>query len=436
MKLCIKNGLIINPKTHLIAVGNLWIQQDKISCIEMDKECIGMIPPKSDEGTRIIDATGKLVIPGLIDLHVHLREPGLEYKEDVESGCNAAARGGFTTICCMPNTNPVIDNKDVVELIDGKAKKANGVKVLPIGAMSKGQEGTELAGIEEMVNAKAMGQKLVGSGICGISEDGKSLADVNIMIQALNTAKKFKLPVFSHAEDLKMPGSAMGEALITARDIMLSKETGCPIHFCHVSIKEAVDLIRDAKKDGLSVTAETAPHYFTLNKELIKGDTNKKMNPPLRNKDDVEAIIKGLTDGTIDIIATDHAPHSKKEKDCDYEKAANGVVGLETSFAVSYTNLVETGTMSLMKLIETMSSRPAEIIGLDRGDITPGKAADIAVIDVEKSFVVDPVDFLSKAGNSPFIGFELFGKVLYTIADGEIIWESKTGGHADDRSVN
>jgi dihydroorotase len=432
MKLCIKNGLIINPKTHLIAVGNLWIQNDKICCIEMDKECIGMIPPKLDKETKIIDATGKLVIPGLIDLHVHLREPGAEYKEDIESGCNAAARGGFTTICCMPNTNPVIDCKEIVEFIDRKTRIGNGVKVLSIGAMSKGQEGKEISDIDGMVNANTILQRLIGRGICGISEDGKSLADVTIMLQAMKMAKKLNMPVLSHAEDLTMPGSAMGEALITARDIMLSKETGCHVHFCHVSVKKAVDLIRDAKKEGLAVTAETAPHYFALNKEMIKGDTNKKMNPPLRNKEDVLAIIKGLTDGTIDIIATDHAPHSKKEKDCDFEKAANGVIGLETSFAVGYTNLVETGTMSLMKLVETMSCRPAEIIGLDSGDISPGKSADVSVIDVEKSYTVKSQDFMSKAENSPFIGAKLFGKVLYTIADGKIIWESKTGGYEDD----
>lgn len=436
MKLCIKNGLMVNPKTRLMAVGNLWIQQDKIICLEMDRECFGMLPPKSDEDTKVIDATGKLVIPGLIDLHVHLREPGLEYKEDVESGCKAGARGGFTTICCMPNTTPAIDSKKTVEYIDEKASKANGVNVLSVGAMSKGQEGKELSDIEEMVQAKTKGQKLVGKGICGISEDGKSLADVNLMIQAMKIAKQLNLPIFSHAEDAKMPGSSIGEALITARDIMLSRGTGCPIHFCHVSVKEAVDLIRTAKKEGIAVTAETAPHYFVLDKGQVKGDPNKKMNPPLRNREDVDAIKKGLRDGTIDIIATDHAPHSKEDKDCDFEKAANGVVGLETSFAVSYTNLVETGTMSLMKLIETMSSKPAEIIGLDRGDISPGKVADIAVIDVEKSFVVNSKDFLSKAENSPFIGAELFGKVLYTIADGEIIWESKKGGDADDRSIN
>lgn len=432
MKLCIKNGLLVNPKTRLMAVGNLWVQQDKIVCLEMEKESYGMIPPNQNKDTRIIDATGKLVIPGLIDLHVHLREPGLEYKEDIESGCKAAARGGFTTICCMPNTTPAIDCKSVVEYIDEKARKANGVNVLSIGAMSKNQEGKELSDIQEMVSTKTMGQKLIGKGICGISEDGKSLADVNLMIDAMKIAKQLDLPVLSHAEDAKMPGSSVGETLITARDIMLSKETGCPIHFCHVSNREAVDLIRAAKEEGVLVTAETAPHYFVLNKDQIKGDPNKKMNPPLRTKEDVEAIIKGLIDGTIDIIATDHAPHSKKDKGCGFEKAANGVVGLETSFAVSYTNLVETGLMPLMKLIEMMGSRPAEIIGLDRGDISPGKVADVAIIDVEKAFVVNAEDFLSKAGNSPFIGMELFGKVLYTIANGEIIWESETGGDAND----
>jgi dihydroorotase len=425
MKLCIKNGLMVNPKTGLIAVGNVWIHDDKIICLETDKECIGQISPIVDENTITLDATGKLVVPGFIDLHVHLREPGLEYKEDVESGCNAAARGGFTTICCMPNTTPSIDCKEVVEYIDEKARKANGVNVLSIGAMTKNQEGKELSDIEGMFQAKSIGQKLLGKGICGISEDGKSLEDVTLMINAMKIAQDLRIPVMSHAEDLKMPGSSMGEALITSRDIMLSRITGCPVHFCHVSVKEAVDLIRAAKKEGLAITAETAPHYFSLNKDMVKGDTNKKMNPPLRDNEDTDALKKGLSDGTIDIIATDHAPHSIKEKNCDFEKAANGVVGLETSFAVSYTTLVETGMMSLINLVQAMSSRPAEIIGLDRGDISPGKIADLTVIDVEKSFVIKTEEFLSKGKNSPFIGQELFGKILYTIADGEIIWESK-----------
>lgn len=422
MKLCIKNGLLVNPKTNLIGVGNLWIRDDRIVSLDMENECIGMIPPQIDEDTSVIDATGKLVVPGFIDLHVHLRAPGFEYKEDIESGCKAAARGGFTTICCMPNTNPVIDNKETVDYIDEKARGVNGVKVLSIGAMTKNQEGIEISAIKEMVEAKTIGQKLLGKGICAISEDGKSLIDASLMAEAMQWAKKYHLPVFSHAEDPSMPGTSLGEALITARDIMLSRETGCPIHFCHVSCKAAVDLIRGAKEEGLPITCETAPHYFMLDQEMVKGDANKKMNPPLRSKEDVEAIKLALLDGTIDVIATDHAPHTKEEKAGEFDKAANGVVGLETSFAISYTGMVETGTMPLIQLIEKMTSKPAEILGLDRGDLSPGKWADLVVIDVEKSFQVKAEDFLSKGKNSPFIGCEVFGEILYTISDGEIIW--------------
>lgn len=425
MKLCIKNGLIVNPKTKLISVGDIWVSQDRIVSLDMEKECIGMIPPLIDENTTVIDATGKLVVPGFIDLHVHLRDPGLTYKEDIESGCQAAARGGFTTICCMPNTSPSIDCEGVVDYVDGKARQTNGVNVLSVGAMSKNQEGTELSEIEEMVNARTIGQKLVGKGICAISEDGKSLADARLMIEAMKMAKALNLPVMSHAEDASMPGSPMGEALVTGRDIMLARETGCPVHFCHVSVKAAVDLIRGAKGSGLKVTGETAPHYFTLDQSMVQGDTNKKMNPPLRDPEDVEAIRLGLLDGTIDCIATDHAPHSIEEKQLDFDQAPNGVTGLETSFSISYTSLVESGIMPLTQLIEKMSSRPAEIIGLDRGDLSPGKVADIAVIDVENKYTIKKEDFLSKGKNSPFIGWQVFGKVLYTIAGGEIIWASK-----------
>lgn len=423
MKLCVKNGLIINPKTKLLAVGDLWISEDRIVTIDMDKECIGMIPPDSNLEVKIIDATGKLVAPGFIDMHVHLREPGFEYKENIKSGCEAAAKGGFTTICCMPNTKPTIDSKEVVEYIDRKAKEANGVNVISVGAISKDQEGIQLANIEEMINSQTVGTNLIGKGICGISEDGKSVIDLNLMLRAMEISKEKNLPLLSHAEDPSMPGSAIGEALIMARDIMLARETGCHLHFCHVSIKKGVELIKAAKMEGLKVTGETAPHYFSLNKNMVNGDVNKKMNPPLRAEEDVEAIKQGLADGTLDVIATDHAPHSMEEKETKFELAANGIIGLETSFSVSYTKLVETGVISLSRLIELMSSKPAEILGLDRGDLSPGKVADLTIIDLEKPFIVEKDQFLSKGKNSPFIGEELYGKVIYTIVNGQVVWE-------------
>lgn len=425
MKLCIKNGLIVNPKTKLLAVGDVWVQDDRIATLDMEKECLGRIPPVSPEGVTFIDATGKLVIPGLIDLHVHLREPGFDYKEDIDSGCRAAAKGGFTTLCCMPNTFPAIDTKNIVEWVDDRVKKSNGVHVLPVGAMTMGQEGKIPADIKGMLEAETSGRQLFGKGICSVSEDGKSLEDTALMMEVMRMAKEEDLPVFSHAEDPNMPGSSFGEVLQMTRDILLARETGCALHFCHVSTKEGVELIRKAKVEGMKVTGETAPHYFTLNEKDVEQDPNRKMNPPLRSEADREAIRQGLADGTLDAIATDHAPHSGEEKNAGFEKAPNGVTGLETSFAVSYTKLVETGTLSLMSLIERMSSKPAEIIGLDRGDLSPGKAADIAVIDVEHPYTVSEKEFLSKGKNSPFIGWELFGRVQYTIVDGEIIWEAE-----------
>lgn len=428
MKLCVKNGLIVNPKTKLMAVGDIWISNDKITSIDMEKECIGMIPPALTEDIKVIDATGKLVVPGFIDLHVHLREPGFEYKEDIESGCAAAARGGFTTICCMPNTNPVIDSQEVVEFIETRARKANGVQVLSVGAMSQGQEGLKSADYLGMLEAESTSKKLLGKGISAVSEDGKSLADAKMMLEGMKLAQEHQLPVFSHAEDPSMPGSPLGEVLMMARDIMLARETGASLHFCHVSIKKGVEMIREAKAEGLKVTGETAPHYFIMNHTMVQRDVNKKMNPPLRTEEDREAILQGLADGTLDVIATDHAPHSKEDKGGTFEEAANGIIGLETSFAVSYTKLVEGGAIPLMRLIELMSSKPAQILGLDRGDLSPGKAADIAIIDVEKSYTVQEDSFASKSSNSPFIGWELFGKVLYTLVNGEIVWEDLQGG--------
>ena len=409
MRLFINNGLIVDPENNLEAIGDLMIEDGIIQDINLSgKRKMDM----ADEDI-CIDVKGKWIVPGLIDLHVHFREPGFEYKEDIYSGCRSAARGGFTTVCCMPNTNPVIDSSYVVLMVDSRAEEANGVQVLCIGAITKGQEGKELADYESMIRTGSHSAQLAGSGISGISEDGKTVQDEDVMLAAMKKAKQLGLTVFSHAEP---------ETMIVERDLALAEAAGCKLHFCHISEKESVELIRDAKNRGVSVTAETAPHYFSLNRSDVKGDTYKKMNPPLQGKGDMEAVRQALKDGTIDAIATDHAPHHDNEKNQSYNEAPNGVIGLETSFAVSYTNLVKTGILTPMELITKMSTKPAEILGIDRGSIWIGKPADLTIIDVEKEYEIKPDSFLSKGKNSPFLGEKVYGEVTDTIVNGQIVW--------------
>ena len=421
MKICIKNGLIINPKTNTEEVNDVWIEDGIIS----------HIGNKDDIYDECIDATGKWVVPGLIDLHVHFRSPGFEHKEDLESGQKAAAKGGFTTVCCMPNTNPVIDNECVVEYINAVAKKTDLINVLPIGAITKGQKGETLADIGKMHE----------HGICALSEDGKTVMDSGLMKKGMAYGKAFGLTVMSHTEDTTLTGGAMNagenaqlfgisgipreaEEIIVARDILLSKYTGCKLHLCHMSTEGSTDIIRFAKAQGVNVTAETAPHYFTLDDSILGDyDTNKKMSPPLRTKKDVEAMKKAIVDGTIDIIATDHAPHHYDEKNVEFQKAPFGIVGLETSFSLSYTNLVKSGLISKMRLIEMMSSKPAEIIGIDKGDISEGKAADITIIDPNAKYTITKETFAGKSKNSPFIGMEVEGEVVCTIANGKAAYQ-------------
>ena len=421
MKLCIKNGLVINPRTQMETVTDLWIEDGKVSHI-------GQLDEVYDE---CIDASGKWVVPGLIDLHVHFRAPGLEHKEDIESGAKAAAKGGFTTVCCMPNTKPVIDNECVVEYIYAMAKKANGVNVLPIGAITKGQEGESLADIGKMKE----------HGICALSEDGKTVMDSGLMKKALSYAKPFGLVTMSHTEDRTLTGGAMNagenaqrfgikgipreaEEIIVARDILLAKYTGAKLHLCHISTEGSLEIIRFAKAQGVNVTAETAPHYFTLDDSILGDyDTNKKMSPPLRTSKDVEAMKRALVDGTIDVIATDHAPHHYDEKNVEFEKAPFGIVGLETSFSLSYTNLVKTGLLSKMSLIEKMSTKPAEILGIEKGDLSVGKVADITIIDPEASYEVTKETFAGKSKNSPFIGMQVEGEVTHTLVAGKVIYQ-------------
>ena len=421
MKTCIKNGLIINPKTQMEEVSDLWIEEGVVS----------FIGHKEDEADEIIDASGKWVVPGLIDLHVHFRAPGFEHKEDIESGTKAAAKGGFTTVCCMPNTNPVIDNECVVEYIHAMAAKANGVNVLPIGAVTKGQQGESLADIGKMKE----------HGICAISEDGKTVMDSGLLKKAMSYAKPFGLVMMSHTEDRTLTGGAMNagenaqlfgikgipreaEEIIVARDILLAKYTGCKLHLCHISTEGSLEIIRFAKAQGINVTAETAPHYFTLDDSILGDyDTNKKMSPPLRTKKDVEAIKRALADGTLDVIATDHAPHHYDEKNVEFEKAPFGIVGLETSFGLSFTQLYKSGILSKMQLIEKMSTKPAEILDIEKGDLSVGKAADITLIDPEATYTVTKETFAGKSKNSPFIGMTLQGEVVCTLVAGKKVYE-------------
>ena len=421
MKICIKNGLVINPKTQMEQISDVWIEDGKVSYI-------GQLEDIADE---VIDASGKWVVPGLIDLHVHFRSPGFEHKEDIESGTRAAAKGGFTTVCCMPNTNPVIDHECVVEYIHAMAKKACGVNVLPIGAITKGQKGETLADIGKMKE----------HGICALSEDGKTVMDSGLMKKAMSYAKPFNLVIMSHTEDTNLTGGAMNagenaqlfgikgipreaEEIIVARDILLAKYTGCPLHLCHISTEGSLEIIRFAKAQGENVTAETAPHYFTLDDSILGDyDTNKKMSPPLRSTKDVEAVKRALVDGTLDVIATDHAPHHYDEKNVEFEKAPFGIVGLETSFALSYTQLVKSGLISNMALIEKMSTKPAAILGIDKGDISVGKIADITILDPEANVTITKETFAGKSKNSPFIGMNVQGEVVRTMVAGKTVYQ-------------
>lgn len=422
MRLCIQGGLVINPKTKQEEVTSLWIEDGKV---------VAFGESQGKEADQIIDATGKWVVPGLIDMHVHFRAPGFEHKEDIESGARAAARGGFTTVCCMPNTSPVIDNECVVEYIHAMAAKANGVHVLPIGAITKGQQGEELADIGKMVE----------HGICAISEDGKTVADAGLMKKAMLYTRPFKLPILSHTEERTLTGGSMNagenaqlfgmkgipreaEELIVARDMLLAKYTGAKLHLCHISTKGSIALIRFAKAQGINVTAETAPHYFILDDSLLGDyDANKKMSPPLRTKEDVAAMKLALQEGIIDVIATDHAPHHYDEKNVEFDRAPFGIVGLETSFALSYTYLVKAGYLTKMQLIEKMSTKPAEILGLDKGSIEIGKAADLTIIDPETTYKIDPATFVGKSKNTPFGGMEVTGDICYTLVDGKITYQ-------------
>ena len=381
------------------------------------------------DGETVVDASGLHVFPGLIDIHVHLREPGFERKENIESGAQAAVKGGFTQVCCMPNTNPVTDNKVVVSYIKTRAKEVNLCKIHPIGAITKGSKGEELAAIGGMQKAGAV----------AISDDGVAVKNARLMYNAMLYAKGFGLKCLCHCEDKDLvDGGSVHEGLsatiagikgipraaedvIIARELALAEELDCPVHICHVSTYSGVRLIRDAKRAGVKVSAETCPHYFAATDELILGyDTNTKVNPPIREEKDRLAIIEGLKDGTLDCIVTDHAPHHADDKNVEYPLAAFGISGIETSLGFALEYLYKTGTLTLPEIADKMSYQPAKVLGLEGGEIAEGKVADFTIVNVDEEWTVDSSKFVSKGKNTPFNGYKLSGVVKYTIVDGDV----------------
>lgn len=382
---------------------------------------------------QCIDATGCYVMPGFIDLHVHLREPGFEYKETIQTGALAAAHGGFTSICPMPNTNPVIDSREMVAFINEKSAKEAVVHVLPVGAVTKNQIGKELADIASMVK----------EGAVAISEDGRSVMDPALYKEAMKIAKEEGIVVLAHCEDrslvqggvmnagkraeeLGMPGITNSvEDVIAARDILLAKETGVKLHLCHCSTKDSAWMVGKAKEEGISVTAEVCPHHFTMTDEDIPSDdANYKMNPPLRSSEDVQALKEALRDNVIDVIATDHAPHSEEDKKESIKVAPFGIVGLETAFALTMTELVKTGYLTPRQLVEKMSLNPAKVLGIDKGTLREGAIADIVIANPNEEYIIDTKDFVSKGKNTPFQGKKVCGKIHYTLVDGQVVYQA------------
>lgn len=424
MTILIKNGHVLDPETKLDAICDVLIDGERIAQVKENIET---------EADKVIDAQGCYVMPGFVDLHVHFRDPGLEYKETLTTGGRAAVHGGVTTVCAMPNTKPVMDNGVKVKEVMDRAKKESLTNVVQLGAITIGQEGKELADIRGMAQ----------NGCRAISEDGKSVMDASLYRKAMEIAKEEGIAVFAHCEDITLvEGGVMNadekaqklglkgitnavEDVIVARDILLAKETGVQLHLCHCSTKDSVKMIREAKAEGLPVTGEVCPHHFILTTDDIpEDDGNYKMNPPLRGKEDVEALVQGLKDGVIDVIATDHAPHAEAEKNRSMKLAAFGIVGLETSAALTYTELVDKGILTPMQMAEKMSYNPAKVLGLkDKGSVSEGKIADLAIFDPGKEYTIDKETFLSKGKNTPFHGRKVKGEVVCTIVDGKVVYE-------------
>ncbi len=443
--LLIKSGRIIDPMQGIDKTADLLIKEGAIDSIEEN------IDPQ--EGTDLIDAQGKIVSPGFIDLHCHLREPGYEHKETIATGTAAAAKGGFTTICAMPNTNPVADIQAIIDFVLKKARDEGAIRVLPIGAITKGSMGKELTEMSELAHA----------GVIGFSDDGNPLEDDNIMRQALSYSSLLTLPIINHCEvpilsigglinegwisnRLGLKGNpSSSETIMAARDIELARLTGGQIHIAHASTSGTIELVRQAKKKGINVTCEVTPHHLTLNQSAVLGnaginsghaalghdsyDQNAKVAPPLRTEEDIDALKEGLRDGSVDFIATDHAPHSQVEKFCSFQEAAFGISVFETALG-SLMSLVHSGDLSMAVLIEKMTSAPAGFLNTNLGNLKPGTTADITIIDTEAEWKVDSSAFVSKGLNTPLNNTVLKGQVIKTIFGGKIIYDAMDNAHA------
>lgn len=432
MNLWIKNGHLLDPANHRDEICDIYVKDGKvavISSLSSDtelKEC--------DSDVTVIDASGKYVMPGFLDLHVHLREPGFEYKETIKTGTAAAAKGGFTGVCPMPNTKPSTDCPEMIQKVLEIAERDSKIHVYPVGAVTKGQMGEEMTDIAGMVRAGAR----------AISEDGKSVMNAELYREAMKEAANAGIPVLAHCEDKNMVGrGAMNagkkaeelgiqgitnavEDVIVARDILLAKETGARLHLCHCSTKDSVSMIWFAKDNGVAVSGEVCPHHFAMTEDEIPADdANYKMNPPLRSREDVAALCKGLSEGVMEAISTDHAPHGEEEKRKSISEAPFGIVGSETAYALAVTHLVKKGYLTPMQLVERMSTSPCRILGVPGGNLAVGMPADITIADMESEYFIDKNTFVSKGKNTPFHGAKVQGRVFYTIVAGEVVYQYK-----------
>lgn len=427
MKTIIRGGRVLDPASGTDAVKDVLYEDGVIVKVEENI---------TDEAENVIDAEGMYVMPGLIDLHVHFREPGFEHKETIRTGARAAARGGFTTVCVMPNTKPVIDSVEMVQYVINRAKEVTDINVLPVAAITAGQDGEFITDFE----------KLYENGAVAVSEDGKSVMNARVARQAMRLAAEVGIPVFAHCEDKNLAARGVINAgnkakelglygimnavedVIVARDIILAKNTGAQLHLCHCSTKDSVTMVEQAKKDGINVTAEVTPHHFTLTENaIISDDANFKMNPPLRKREDVDMLVEGLKTGVMDVISTDHAPHHKTEKERSFAEAPFGITGLETSVCLTITELVDKGVLTPLQMAERMSYKPAQIIKSDKGTLLPGRTADITIIDPNDEYEIDSSKFASLGKNTPFNGKRVKGRVRYTIAGGKTVYSYRKG---------